>query len=189
MHRFTYYLLVGLVTFSISVAITSAFILSVQIPRVEVIDNTIVSAPHFIESYSDKGEIEIKYKESLEGVDLLEAIFTVKNNTPETVYFFGYSKTNNRDSWIKQKGKIQYSEIPEGVEITEQELKPNELTYFWIIAPLNGKPFEAGFILRTGDKRKEQKFEVKVKQHISPIFCIRKGTRDWDVAKCGTRSR
>ena len=146
-------LFAALLTFGIGVVVASLLIFSTQLPKIEVINS----------------EIEIKYVESLSGVDSLDAIFYVTNNTAENVYYFGDHKTNNQDSLINQNGIVEFMKTHEGAEITEYELKPNESTYFWIPSPQNEKPFEASFILRIGDKRKEKVIVVEVhKQKINP---------------------
>lgn len=140
------YFFVAFLTFGIGLIVTSAVIFSLQIPKVEVI--------------SDK--IEIKYEESLTGVGSFDGIFSVTNNTNETVYYFGDHKNHNQDSLINQSGEVKFTENHKGAE--EYELKSNESTYFWIPLPQNEKSFEAVFFLRTGDKRKEEIIVVEVQK-------------------------
>ena len=162
MCKFKTQFIVAILTFGISVAFTTAVIFPTQIPKVEVTDNSVIETVNLIETI---GEIEIKYETSNPRKDDSdEAIFLVKNNTNKSVYYFGNHVTNNQNSWVKQNGKIKYIEPHRGAEITEQELKPTESTYFWIPAPQNKKPFEAGFVLRLGEKRKEQTILVKVRK-------------------------
>jgi hypothetical protein len=187
MRRLKYRLPAFLIAFGIGLAIDSALIFSVQIPKVEVIDKTFVSSLEPVKPEVINGEIEIKYESSLYGVDSIEAVFKVTNKTAETIYYRGYDKTDNRESWIKQNGKIKYIETPQGAETTQQELKPQESTYFWIAAPLNEKPFEAGFVLRTGEQRRERTISMRVKKHLKPKYCIeREADGVIEFFQCGT---
>ena len=121
---------------------------------------------HAPEDKKCDGQVEIVYESSLEGVDALDAIFAVANNSCEMIYYFGHSQTNNQNSWIRQNGKVKYIELIRDVEILERQLKPGEKTWFWIPAPLNKKAFEAGFTIRIGDERREKMLSVKVDKQL-----------------------
>ena len=167
MCRFSYQFLVAALTFAIGVVFTAVIAFSIQLPKVEVIDNS-VSEP--VSVLENPDEIEIKYENSLSGVDELHATFSVKNNSDKSVYYFGSLENNNQDSHINQDGKKIYLGMYEGTEITEQELKPNKSTSFIMPAPQNEKPFEAEFGLRVGETRKPQIILVEVSQQVKTEY-------------------
>jgi len=167
MKRISLKLFLALLTFLIGSSLTAFWIfIKYPIENVVVEDTEQSQIFHVPESKDCSGRVEIVYESSLMGVNSLDGIFRITNNSCETVYYFGNHQTNNQNSWIKQNGKVKYIEIERDTEIKERELKPNETTWFWIPTPQNSKPFEAGFTLRIGVDRKEERYLVTVKKQL-----------------------
>ena len=117
----------------------------------------------------NENDIDIEYGWSLIGVDSLDGLFYVTNNTGETIKYLANNFGQSNPFWIKQNGKTKRINQPHlvGVDAAkEQELKPNESTSFLIPAPQNDKSFEAGFSFQIGNEREEKTIWVKLKKQL-----------------------
>ena len=114
-------------------------------------------------------DVDIEYAWSLIGVESLDGLFYVTNNTDETVRYSANNFSQINPFWIKQNGKSKKVALPYlvGVDAAkEQELKPNESTSFSIPVPQSEKPFKAGFIIQIGDERKEKIIWVNIEKQL-----------------------
>ncbi len=114
-------------------------------------------------------DVDIEYAWSLIGVESLNGLFYVTNNTGKTVRYSANRFSQINPFWIRQNGKSKKVSLSYlvGVDAAkEQELKPNESTSFSIPVPQNEKPFEAGFIFQIGDERKEKIIWVKIEKQL-----------------------
>lgn len=135
----------SIVTFALSVLLTSVLVLRSELPAGEVDYANFRRDENVILT----GQIEIEPAIFKLSSDPNTATFKVRNLTDGTIYYPGYEPNHNALVWIRQNGKIQDAfklSCWRGVET--QSLEPSQEAYFSVPVPKNGKPYRVGFDFR-----------------------------------------
>lgn len=168
MRNFLIRLLVAVFTFLIGITVTSAFVFFTTLPEIKLYEDEVICNLVFTENketISDKqsnsqnskqfsnNKIHIKYvgipiKNFITSMNEIQitAEFEVTNKSNKSIYYTGYDKNSNTNSWIKEDGK-QQTAMPIFCiyGLRQQRLKPNETVKFKVPIWSSGQPFEIGF--------------------------------------------